>query len=265
MTEISSDNAQKLATSLGASVGTADQVIDALYNDILHTVFQSASQRSQDKTNPIEAHRAIELMEKVRSVSSRNPGGSFDDADSMRTASTLVFEKPEDDNVSVFQVAARRVAQDLGLNYREAPSSDADAITRNDFVFMRQDTDDVIASMESSVSSSMQGKAHTSIFDSLRSAGGGVLLFTDFLEQPGYTQNVGLSLMEEGRFRGTDLTNTCMGVTAKMGALKTAEGRNPYLPVALRNRLKIVAVSDSLEATLEDVSPGAPRRSSFGR
>lgn len=226
-----------------------------------------ASLKDYDLSIPAERAESLELSEllqlqerldrialnkKIEAVYKEWTNGAEWVQDNDKVLSTLLLGAPGQGKTTAFKQSAQKVANALGLRFLLNPDETV-IISRNDFVFTTQEFSAENSKME------LSGlPAKTTVQDeevmtrliqwrlaALKKAGAGLLLLDDFPNASPNIQNLGLSLTDEKRYQGLDLSNVYIGLTGNLGALDGTH--TTKLSSALRGRCEIYYTRDTLK------------------
>lgn len=244
----SKQTAQEIAKGYGLQETDTENAVTMIAHDILITLHRTADKSRKAK---------IEALYKEY-----YPNGLFHD-DGSPINSILLMGPPGQGKTTAFKVAAKMVAKGLGMNYLENGDIDAameknGKITKDDFVFVSQETAGVVSSLEwaglptakvqkdpEGNDRKVMGRLYSQRLQSIADAGGGLLLLDDFMNASPSIQNVGLSLTEEKRYGDLSLSNAYIGLTGNMGSVDGTH--TTKISAALRNRCQIFFTQDSLK------------------
>ena len=235
------------AKGLGLVEIDTEIAVKTIALDILYTLHRTA----KDKTSKNKIEKLYGEM---------YPSGVFFD-DGSPINSVLLLGPPGQGKTTAFKVAAKMVANGLGMRYLENGDIDTaienGGITDNDFVFVSQETAGVVSSLEwaglptaksqkdsKGQERKVMGRLYSQRLQAIADAGGGLLLLDDFMNASPSIQNVGLSLTEEKRYGDLSLSNAYVGLTGNMGSIDGTH--TTKTSAALRNRCQIFFTQDNL-------------------
>lgn len=262
-------NAQDVAKGYGLEELDTEGAVQMIAHDILITMHRAASESNNKKR--------VAQIENV--YKEWYPQGKFHD-DGSPINSVLLMGPPGQGKTTAFKVAAKQVAQALGMNYLENGAIDAKmeetgGITDNDFVFVSQETAGVVSSLEwaglptSKIQLDPQGKErkvmgrlYSTRLQAIADAGGGLLLLDDFMNASPSIQNVGLSLTEEKRYGDLSLSKAYVGLTGNMGSVDGTH--TTKISAALRNRCQIFFTQDKFQNFVKRVNADPRYRDEVG-
>lgn len=230
------------ATDTGLPVGTTDDVLEMLVDDMLQKAHTKGA-------NP-------ELDKKVEDALSVRNGGIFFPRRSVQGAALLGY--PGHGKTTAFKMAAQKVADLIDLNLKINPPNE-ETITSNDFVLISRELSGEVHNgaivglpgieifqTESGEDQKYMTQYANKRLASCRHAGASVLLLDDALNASPNIQNICLSLAEEGRYDSLNLGKTTyVGLTGNLGSLDGTYTTN--MSSALRTRLKLFQVEDTVE------------------
>lgn len=201
--------------------------------------------------NPTLSADQLALNEKIKKSYSEFTNGATWVDDQRKVLSTLLLGAPGQGKTTAFKQAAKKVAKSLGLRYLENPKDETN-VTKNDFVFTSLEFSAENSKMELGgipAKSTIHGREVMTRLkqwrlESLSVAGAGLLLLDDFPNASPNIQNLGLSLTDEKRYQGLNLSNVYIGLTGNMGALDGTH--TTRLSTALRGRCEIYYTQDKV-------------------
>ena len=258
-------NATDVAKGLGLEEIDTEVAVRAIAQDLLYTLHRAA---------PDKAEKA--KIEKL--YNELNPQGMFHD-DLSPINSILLIGPPGQGKTTAFKVAAKLIANGLGKRYLENGDIDRaledGSISKNDFVFVSQETAGVVSSLEwaglptakiqkapDGTDRKVMGRLYSTRLQALADAGGGILLLDDFMNASPSIQNVGLSLTEEKRYGDLSLENAYVGLTGNMGSIDGTH--TTKTSAALRNRCQIFFTQDKLQNFVRRVETDPRYRDEVG-
>lgn len=200
--------------------------------------------------NPVLTADELEMNEKVKKAYKEFTKNEWID-DNRKVLSTLLLGAPGQGKTTAFKQAAKKVAKALGLRYLENPKDETE-VSKNDFVFTSLEFSAENSKMELG---GIPAKSHIHGRDvmtrlkqwrleSLSAAGAGLLLLDDFPNASPNIQNLGLSLTDEKRYQGLNLSNVYIGLTGNMGAIDGTH--TTRLSTALRGRCETYYTQDKV-------------------
>lgn len=262
-------NIQEIAKSYGLEELDTEQAVTTIALDILYTLHRSAL-----------ADGNKGLVSKIESLYKEwYPNGQFND-DGTPINSVLLIGPPGQGKTTAFKVAAKKVANGLGMRYLENGDIDAaleapEGVSKNDFVFVSQETAGVVSSLEwaglpsskiqktpSGEERKVMGRLYSQRLQAIADAGGGLLLLDDFMNASPAIQNVGLSLTEEKRYGDLSLARAYVGATGNMGSVDGTH--TTKVSAALRNRCQIYFTQDLLKNFVKRVQTDPRYRDEVG-
>lgn len=244
----------EIAKSLGLNEMTTFQVIDLLKFDILTSAYR------KNPKNKFER----DLNEKIEKVySDWSNGSEFVYDPSHKNLSMFLMGPPGQGKTTTFKVAAKQVADALGLTLVVNPGDDYKP-SRKDFLFVSlecsgenstitfgglpikveefvvdengKNTDEKITYMT---------KVPNKRMAILSNVAGGVFLLDDFSNAAPNVQNAALSITDEKRFQGVNLDHTYIGLTGNLGAIDGTH--TTKTSTALRGRCITIFTRDTPE------------------
>lgn len=257
-------NAQDVAKGLGLEELDTEIAVQYIARDILFTLHRSA--------DTARKHKIEKLFQEWY------PNGMFYD-DGSPINSILLIGPPGQGKTTSFKVAAKMVANGLGMRYLENGDIDAaldgGGITPNDFVFVSQETAGVVSSLEwaglptskkqkgpNGEERKVMGRLYSQRLQAIADAGGGLLLLDDFMNASPSIQNVGLSLTEEKRYGDLSLDKAYVGLTGNLGSIDGTH--TAKTSSALRNRCQIFFTQDKVQNYIKRVQTDPRYRDEVG-
>lgn len=250
------NNLDNLASSLGLEEINTHDAAENMFLAMLRSFYRnpSVSDKPFEELNEEEqAERTdrIKMNKKIEQVYKEVTGADWVEDDE-KVLSTLLLGAPGQGKTTAFKQAAKKAANALGLRFLLNPTEDV-IITRGDFVFTTQEFSAENSKMELSglpaKSVVQEMEVMTRLIQwrlaALKLAGAGLLLLDDFPNASPNIQNLGLSLTDEKRYQGLDLSNVYIGLTGNLGAIDGTH--TTKLSSALRGRCEIYYTRDILK------------------
>lgn len=219
-----------------------DELIDYEYR---LTAYKAAKMAYDDYLNRLRINKRIE--EAYKEIT-----GQDWFSDSFKTTYYILVGMPGHGKTTAYREASKKVAKMLGMRYEENPAIGT-IIDDNTFVFTVVDLAGEVSKTSVSGIPAKESDGKNTYMTSLppyriatlQRAGGAVLLLDDLTNASEFIQNIALPLTNEGMFNEINVKNVYVGATCNLGAL---DGTNTAtMSTALRNRLKVLYVQDTLE------------------
>lgn len=236
----------EIAKSLGLVEMNTDRVIDNLKHDILLSMYR------KDPKDVFEQ----DLNKKIQDVYKEWFGSKFE-FDGQKNLSMFLIGPPGQGKTTSFKVAAKFVADKVGLRFVQNPGDEYQA-QRSDFLFVSLECSGenssttfggIPAKMEESGPNGEKivymKKLPNKRLALLSQVAGGLLLLDDFSNAAPNVQNVALSIADEKRFQGLSLEHNYVGLTGNLGALDGTHTTKSSS--ALRGRCIVVFTRDKIE------------------
>lgn len=225
-----------------ALISYRDELIDYEYR---LTAYKAEKATYQDYVSRIKINKRIEKVYKEIT-------GQDWFSDSFKTTYYILVGMPGHGKTTAFREASKKVAKMLEMRYEENPAIGT-IIDDNTFVFTVVDLAGEVSKTSVSGIPAKESDGKNTYMTSLppyriatlQRAGGAVLLLDDLTNASEFIQNIALPLTNEGMFNEVNVKNVYVGATCNLGAL---DGTNTAtMSTALRNRLKVLYVQDTLE------------------
>lgn len=259
-----------VAASLGLEAVDTGDAIREVYFSILRSTYRYFNEDELQTIKELQAKKAEELTEadkeklnehnarvginkKIEAAFKNATGGQDWIEDRAKILSTMLVGPPGHGKTTVFKVAAKKAAEDLGMRFLINPTEDIN-IGLNDFVFTSLEFSGENSKMELSglpMKGNVQGHEAMTHLNNWRlgclpMAGAGLLLLDDFTNATSNIQNIGLSITDEKRYQGLNLKNVTVGLTGNLGA--ALDGTNTSnASTALGSRVKTSFIRDNLK------------------
>lgn len=210
-------------------------VVEKLYQDMLLTFYGN---------NP-------SMDQKIKQAWERKYGVPFREADTEYVNPTILHGSPGHGKTTSYKVAAKMVANDLGLNFVINPD-ESYVPSENDLLFVSYELSGQVSSADFGglpSKAKVAGADYMSKLPNFRLAilqktGASVLLLDDLANAAPAIQNIALSVAEERRFQGLNLGNTFVGCTSNLGAQDRTHVS--AFSAALESRCRNFQVRDTL-------------------
>ena len=248
---------QDVATQLGLPLAETDGLVNVIARDMLRSVFRypgTKMEGNREVAVPLTAEE-LDVNQRCEALYKRWYGQDFPPF-RRKIRATALFGPPGHGKTTVFEVAARRVADGLGMRFlspEKLESVELEDVNLNTFVFVSQETAGVVSALEwmglpsaeqiKGTTEKYMGRLFTLPLRKLMQAGGGVLLLDDYLNAARQIQDVGLSLTDRRRVGQLNLAQTYFGVTGNLGSLDDTNATRAS--AALRNRMRMYMAHDT--------------------
>lgn len=225
-----------------ALISYRDELIDYEYR---LTAYKAEKAAYEDYVSRIKINKRIEKAYKEIT-------GQDWFSDRFKTTYYILVGMPGHGKTTAFREASKKVAEMLDMRYVENPAIGT-IVDDNTFVFTVVDlagevsktTVSGIPAKESDGKNTYMTSLPPYRIATLQRAGGAVLLLDDLTNASEFIQNIALPLTNEGMFNEINVKNVYVGATCNLGAL---DGTNTAtMSTALRNRLKVLYVQDTLD------------------
>jgi len=219
-----------------------DDLIDYEYR---LTAYKAAKMAYDDYLNHLRINKRIESAYKKIT-------GQDWFSDSFKTTYYILVGMPGHGKTTAYREASKKVAKMLEMRYEENPAIGT-IIDHNTFVLTVVDLAGEVSKTSVSGIPAKESDGKNTYMTSLppyriatlQRAGGAVLLLDDLTNASEFIQNIALPLTNEGMFNEINVKNVYVGATCNLGAL---DGTNTAtMSTALRNRLKVLYVQDTLD------------------
>lgn len=235
--------------SIPKSQGLVEIDTNEAMEEISIAILRSAY-RMPDAENPVLTDEEVKMNNKIKKAYKEMTNSEWLEED-RKILSTLLLGAPGQGKTTAFKQAAKSVAKLLGLRYLENPK-DQTEVSKDDFVFTSLEFSAENSKMELGgipAKSTIHGEEVMTRLTqwrlkSLSHAGAGLLLLDDFPNASANIQNLGLSLTDEKRYQGLNLSNVYIGLTGNLGALDGTH--TTRLSTALRGRVEIYYTQDKV-------------------
>jgi len=242
---------KNLAASIGLREVDTDHAIKQISRDILITMYRTEEKHGKVTPDDVARNAKIEKLW-------QEWFGSEWELDNDKIISMMLLGPPGQGKTTAFKQASKRVAEGLGMRYLQNPEDDV-IIGPNDFMFVSLEfSGENTITTVGGIPAKTLGRDANGVLDGeeymtklaskrlayARKAGGALLLLDDFPNASPNVQNVGLSLTDEKRFQGLNLSTVYIGGTGNLGALDGTH--TSRLSTALRGRMEIFYTEDKL-------------------
>lgn len=240
-----------VAKSTGLPIFDTEKAIGDITKGILLKTFRKSPKDARD-------HRINDRVRKA--FATLYPNGKWSD-DFGDVAAIGAMGPPGQGKTTSFEKAAERAAMAMGMKFVDRKELTPDYVvdTENDFVFVTQEFSGENSKHGiSGIPSKKEGKVAANgelavymdylrdrRFELLAKAPAGLFLLDDFPNAQPAIQNIGLSLIEEGRYQGLSLPHVYIAPTGNLGALDGTY--TSAFGTAITNRLRLIFVVDTLD------------------
>lgn len=255
------DELLSIGTKLGLPLATTDDLVNLIAADMLRSIYRYPGTRMDgDKEVEVplteDEHKLNARVEKVYQQWYNQDFPPY----RRKIRATALFGPPGHGKTTAFEVAAKKVADAMGMRFlspERLESVPIQEIDLNTFVFVSQETAGVVSALEwmglpdaqqipgEGSDQRYMGRLFTLPLRKLMRAGAGVCLLDDYLNAARQIQDVGLSLVDRRRFGQLNLSQTYFGVTGNLGSLDDTNATRAS--AALRNRMRMYLAHDTVE------------------
>lgn len=193
-----------------------------------------------------------ELNEKIKRTYTKWTKKPWNKNHKQKLTYFMLMGPPGHGKTTVMKQAAKMVAHELDLVYRENPTIDV-KIDKNSFVlYVNNLAGEVSKTGTAGLPTKTideEGNEYTGLLpsysmSSLTRAGAGMLLLDDLANASSFIQNIALPLTNDNSFNELKLDNVYIGITSNLGAL---DGTNiSKISSALLNRVKVAFLTDNV-------------------
>lgn len=267
----------QIATKLELPRAETNDLVHLIKKDILRSVYRYPSttmENGKEVQVPLSPEE-LDLNRRCEALYAKwHDGQSFPNY-RRKIRATGLFGPPGHGKTTSFEVAAREVAEGLGMRFLSPEQLEhvpMEHIDINTFVFVSQETAGVASALEfaglpsseevAGTNQKYMGRLFTLPLLKLMKAGAGVLLLDDFLNAQRQIQDVGLSLTDRRRYGQLNLQQTYFGVTGNLGSMDDTNASRASS--ALRNRVRLFLAHDTVENFIQRIQAAKDFRDDLG-